>query len=219
MMHLDYTRAEALYASQDLGQEIGLGERPALLVVDFQLGFTDPASPIGGDMSAAIEATVDLLAAARTADVPVWYTVVGYRPDLADAGVWPLKYPRLDALRRNTPAVQVDPRVAPSDAEVVILKQYASAFFGTSLHSMLAAARVDSLIVTGCTTSGCVRATVVDGMQYGYRVVVAEDCCADRDEAPHLANLFDMRTKYADVAPSGQIIKSLELRSGQPSRT
>jgi nicotinamidase-related amidase len=79
---------------------------------------------------------------------------------------------------------------------------------------MLTAARVNSLIVTGCTTSGCVRATVVDGMQYGYRVVVAEDCCADRDEAPHLANLFDMRTKYADVVPSGQILRSLELRKG-----
>jgi nicotinamidase-related amidase len=130
-MYLDYTRAEALYASQRLGQEIGLGERPGLLVVDFQLGFTDPASPIGTDMSAAIDATGTLLAAARTTAVPVWYTVVGYRPDLADAGVWPLKYPRLDTLRRDTPAVQVDPRVAPSDADVVIVKQYASAFFGT----------------------------------------------------------------------------------------
>lgn len=211
-MRLDYTRAEALYAGQDLGQEMGLGDRPALLIVDFQLGFTDPASPIGGDMSAAIEATADLLAAARAAELRVWYTVVGYRPDLADAGVWPRKYPRLSALRLGTPAVRVDPRVAPSEVDVVVIKQYASAFFGTSLQSMLAAARIDSLIVAGCTTSGCVRATVVDGMQLGYRVVVAGDCCADRDEAPHQANLFDMRTKYADVVPSSQLITSLAGR-------
>jgi maleamate amidohydrolase len=162
-------------------------------------------------MSPAIEATAHLLAAARTAGVPVWYTVVGYRADLADAGVWPLKYPRLSALRVGTPAVEVDPRLAPSDVDVVVLKQYASAFFGTSLQSMLTAARIDSLIVTGCTTSGCVRATVVDGMQLGYRMVVAEDCCADRDPAPHHANLFDMRTKYADVVPSSQVIESLSV--------
>jgi maleamate amidohydrolase len=208
-MLLDYARAEALYADQDLGQEIGLGERPALLIVDFQLGFTDPDSPIGSDMSAAIGATAELLTAARAAAVPVWYTVVGYRADLADAGVWPRKYPRLSALRLGTAAVQVDPRVSPSDVDVVVVKQYASAFFGTSLQSMLAAARIDSLIVAGCTTSGCVRATVVDGMQHGYRMVVPEDCCADRDEAPHRANLFDMRTKYADVVPSSQLIKSM----------
>jgi nicotinamidase-related amidase len=211
-MLLDFTRAEALYASQDLGQEMGLGERPALVVVDFQLGFTDPASPIGSDMAETLEASAELLAAVRAASVPVFYTVVGYRTDLADAGVWPRKYPRLDALLVGTPAIQVDPRVAPRDSDVVVLKQYASAFFGTSLQSMLAASAVDSLIVIGTTTSGCVRATVVDGMQLGYRVVVAEDCCADRDEAPHLANLFDMRTKYADVTPAAKVITQLQTR-------
>jgi maleamate amidohydrolase len=211
-VQLDFTRAEALYAGQDLGQEVGLGERPALVVVDFQRGFTDPTiSPIGTDMPEVLEAGAALIEAARAAAVPVFYTVVGYRQDLADAGVWPLKYPRLDALLVGTPAVQVDPRVAPRGSEVVVLKQYASAFFGTSLQSMLAANRIDSLIVIGTTTSGCVRATVVDGMQLGYRVVVAEDCCADRDEAPHLANLFDMRTKYADVAPSSRVIEQLRV--------
>jgi maleamate amidohydrolase len=208
-MNLDYSNAEALYANQDLGQRMGLGERPALLVVDFQLGFTDPASPIGGDMSEALEAAAAVLAAARAAAVPVWYTVVGYRPDLADAGVWPLKYPRLSALRADTSAVEVDPRVKPEGSEPVILKQYASSFFGTSLQSMLVAQRIDSLIVTGCTTSGCVRATVVDAMQLGYRTVVVEDGCADRDEAPHRANLFDMRTKYADVVMSAEVIRDL----------
>jgi len=208
-MQLDYSRAEALYAGQDLGQTMGLGERPGLVVVDFQLGFTDPASPIGGDMTDAVQATAALLDVCRAASVPVWYTVVGYQPGLADAGVWPLKYPRLDTLQVGTPWVDVDPRVAPRESEVVIRKQYASAFFGTSLSSMLNAAGVDSLIVTGCTTSGCIRATVVDAVAYGYRVVVAEDCCADRDEAPHQANLFDIRTKYADVVPSSKVVQAL----------
>jgi nicotinamidase-related amidase len=212
-VQLDFTRAEALYAGQGLGQEMGLGDRPALVVVDFQLGFTDPTiSPIGSDMPEALEASAALIRAARAASVPVFYTVVGYRPDLADAGVWPRKYPRLDALVVGTPTVQVDPRVAPRDSEVVVVKQYASAFFGTSLQSMLAANGIDSLIVIGTTTSGCVRATVVDGMQLGYRIVVAEDCCADRDEAPHRANLFDMRTKYADVVPSAGVITELRAR-------
>jgi maleamate amidohydrolase len=208
-MQLDYSRAEALYAGQDLGRTMGLGERPALVVVDFQLGFTDPASPIGSDMTGAVQATAGLLEVCRGAGVPVWFTVCGYQPDLADAGVWPLKYPRLDTLQVGTPWVDVDPRVAPRQSEVVIRKQYASAFFGTSLGSMLTAAGVDSLIVAGCTTSGCIRATVVDAVAHGYRVVVPEDCCADRDEAPHQANLFDIRTKYADVLPSSSVTELL----------
>jgi nicotinamidase-related amidase len=208
-MQLDFSRAEALYAGQELGRPVGLGKRPALLVVDFELGFTDPTSPIGGDMTEAVQATAGLLEVCRAASVPVWYTVVGYRPGLADAGVWPLKYPRLDTLEVGTRWVEVDPRVAPRESEVVVLKQYASAFFGTSLGSMLTAARIDSLVVTGCTTSGCIRATVVDAMQLGYRVVVAEDCCADRDDAPHRANLFDIRTKYADVLSSADITGAL----------
>jgi maleamate amidohydrolase len=212
-MNLDYSKAEALYASQELGKRMGLGQRPGVLVVDFQLGFTDPASPIGGDMSAEIDATARVLAVARAASIPVWYTAVGYRPDLVDAGVWPLKYPRLSALRADTSAVEIDPRLKPEDKDVVIVKQYASAFFGTSLQSMLVAQGIDSLIVAGCTTSGCIRATVVDSMQLGYRTTVVEDGCADRDEAPHQANLFDMRTKYADVVPSDELIAILGSRS------
>lgn len=208
-MQLDYSRAEALYAGQDLGRTMGLGARPGLVVVDFQRGFTDPASPIGGDMSEALQETAALLEVCRAASIPVWFTVVSYQPGLADAGVWPLKYPRLDTLQAGTPWVDVDPRVAPRESEVVIRKQYASAFFGTSFGSMLTAAGVDSLIVTGCTTSGCIRATVVDAVAYGYRVVVAEDCCADRDEAPHQANLFDIRAKYADVLSSSEVTKLL----------
>lgn len=209
-MQLDYTEAERLYASQNLGQPLGLGDRPGLLVVDFQLGFTDVSSPIGSDMTPALSATANLLQVARKAGIPVWYTVVGYQPGLVDAGVWKEKYPRLDALQLGTKAVDVDPMVAPEDDETVVEKKFASAFFGTALQTMLVASGIDSLIVTGCTTSGCIRATVVDGMQLGYRMVVAEDCCADRDEAPHQANLFDMRTKYADVVQSEYLIARIE---------
>ncbi|MCW2723995.1 MAG: N-carbamoylsarcosine amidase [Frankiales bacterium] len=216
-MILDYTEALRIYESQDLGRVMGLGQRPGVLVVDFQLGFTDPASPIGSDMSPAIEATARLLGVARAAGVPIWYTTIGYRPDLADAGVWPLKYPRLDALNIENSSVEVDSRVAPASSDVVVSKRFASAFFGTALQPMLAVAGIDSLIVTGCTTSGCIRATVVDGMQFGYRMIVAEDCCADRDEAPHQANLFDMRTKYADVVASADICAELNARAAATS--
>jgi nicotinamidase-related amidase len=209
-MLLDFSKAAEIYAKQQIGATAGIGDRPALLVVDFVYGFTDPESPIGSDMSSAVEATQSLLPVARKAGVPIVYTIHGYRPDMADAGVWPRKYPSLSVLQMGTRWTEIDARVEPRPEDLVIVKQYPSAFFGTTLHSTLVAGGIDSLIVTGTTTSGCIRGTVVDGMQHGYRVFVPEECVADRDEAPHRANLFDMGTKYADVGTLETVVEHLE---------
>lgn len=170
-----------------------------MLVIDFTEGFTSPDSPMGVDMSDAVLATARLLEVARSRALPIIYTVNGYRPDLADAGIWPEKFPSLDTLVLGTRWTQIDPRIAPAPDDLVIEKQYPSAFFGTTLASSLIARGIDSLIITGTTTSGCIRATTVDALQHGYRAYVPEDCVADRHEAPHRANLFDLNAKYANV--------------------
>ncbi len=218
MSDASFERARAVYEQIGMGVTIGLGERPAVLVVDFTYGFTDPHSPIGCDMSAAVEATVRLLAAGRAVPCPVFYTVNGFRSDLLDAGVWSKKFPALRHLVLGTRWTEIDARIAPCPGDVVIVKQYPSAFFGTSLASMLTAQNVDSLVVAGATTSGCIRATVVDGLQHGYRVVVAAQCVADRDDAPHRANLFDMHAKYADVLDLDEVCHLLADRAGKAGR-
>lgn len=208
-MIVDYTNAMATYARQDIGAKMGMGEQPAIIVVDYTYGFTSPDSPMGVDMSDAVEATADLLAVGREAGVPVCYTINAFREDMADAGVWPRKFPSLRNLIEGNRWTQIDDRVAPAPEDLVFVKRYPSAFFGTTLFTALTQRRVDTLIITGTTTSGCIRATTVDALQYGFRPIVAEDCVADRDPAPHQANLFDLRSKYADVEPSASIADSL----------
>lgn len=208
-MLLDYTAVAELYRKQSIGSKVGLGRSPAVLVIDLTEGFTRPESPIGVDMSSAVENTARLLEAARGNGYPVVYTVNGYRSDLQDAGVWPEKFPSLRHLTLGERWTRIDDRVAPRDQDVVLEKQYPSAFFGTPLPAILTSKGVDSLIITGTTTSGCIRASVVDGVQYGYRVTVAEDCVSDRDEAPHRANLFDIGSKYGDVVPLEELLTQL----------
>ena len=198
-MQLDYTRAAELYRASGMGGSVGIGERPAVLVVDFTYGFTDPHSQLGCDMTEAVLATRALLDAARPAGVSIYFTVNGFRDDLRDAGVWKEKFPGIHHLRLGDRSTELDERLGAQDHDPVVVKAYPSAFFGTPLQSMLVAERVDSIVVCGTTTSGCVRATAVDALQHGYRVVIPEECVADRDPAPHHANLFDLRTKYADV--------------------
>lgn len=198
-MIVDYSGIADLYQRQGIGRPMKMGSRPAVLVIDFTEGFTSPDSPMGVDMSDAVLATARLLEVARSRALPIIYTVNGYRPDLADAGIWPEKFPSLDTLVLGTRWTQIDPRIAPAPDDLVIEKQYPSAFFGTTLASSLIARGIDSLIITGTTTSGCIRATTVDALQHGYRAYVPEDCVADRHEAPHRANLFDLNAKYANV--------------------
>ena len=195
----------AIYARQGLGQRAGFGLAPAFIMVDFVVGFADPGQFGGGNIGPAIEQTVRLLAHARGKGWPIIHTRVVYAEDGSDAGVFTLKAPSLLKLTEASPLSQIIPELAPRRGELVLRKRGASAFFDTPLKGWLTFRRVDMLIVAGCTTSGCVRATVVDSMQNDFRTIVARDCVGDRAIAPHDANLFDMGQKYADLMTRADI--------------
>lgn len=188
---------------------MGFGRRPAVVVVDLIHGFTDPASPLGAELDAVVAATRRLLDVARGAGRPVTFTTTSYGPDCADAGVFIRKVPSLEILQRGSSWIEVDPRLGRRGEELVIDKKYASAFFGTALASTLRSLRVDTVLIAGATTSGCIRATVVDAMQHGFRPIVPEDCVGDRAEAPHRANLLDIDGKYGDVLPLDDVLAYL----------
>ena len=213
---VDFETALPIYRTQEFGNRVGCGDRPAVIVVDFFYGCTDPAYLGGGNISGAVEQTVPLLDRARASGSPVIYTVVTYRPDMRDAAWFGVKVPSLRALQEGTKAVEIDSRVAQRPGDFVVVKKMPSAFFATNLQILLASLRIDTLIVTGCTTSGCVRATVVDGVSSGYRVIVPRECVGDRALAPHEANLFDMEQKYANVLPVGDVLAYFEtVRDGE----
>jgi maleamate amidohydrolase len=178
----------------------GFGSKPALLVVDVNLGFTDPASPLVCDLDDVVEAIRRLLEESRRARVPVVYTTVSY-----DEG---------GKVAAGSRWVEIDPRIAPLPQEPVLNKLFASAFFGTPLSSLLAAAGCDSAIVTGASTSGCVRATVVDALQHGYRPVVPREAVGDRNPAAHESNLYDIDVKYGDVVSVDDVLTHLEELAG-----
>jgi nicotinamidase-related amidase len=188
-----------IYERARLGQGVTLGARPAILVVDFSRGFTDPESTMGSELTREVEATTRLLAAAREREIPVIFTTIGFEPNLKDGSLWLEKAPGLGELIIGSKWVEIDPRLERRDEETVILKKGASAFFGTNLPSILVSQGVDTIIMCGATTSGCVRATAVDLLQYGYPTLVPRECVGDRAQAPHEANLVDIQAKYADV--------------------
>jgi len=173
----------------------GFGEKPALVVVDVNRGFTDPASPLVCDLDSRI---------------PVIYTTVCYdEAGRQAARVFIEKVPALLVLEPGSPWVEIDPRIAPVEGEPVLSKHFASAFFGTTLASLLASAGCDTVVVAGASTSGCVRATAVDALQHGYRVVVPREAVGDRNPAAHEANLYDLDTKYADVISVDEVLDQL----------
>jgi nicotinamidase-related amidase len=202
--------ARKVYAKAGLGQAVTLGRRPAVLVVDFSCGFTDPECPLGSDLTAQVEATRRLLDAAREKGLPVIYTTIGFEPSLKDGGLWMQKVPALGVLQVGSTWVDIDPRLDPREDETVILKKGASGFFGTNLASVLISQAVDSVILCGATTSGCIRATAIDLLQYGYPTLVPRECVGDRAQAPHDANLFDIQAKYADVVSLDEALAYLE---------
>jgi nicotinamidase-related amidase len=206
--------AREVYAAARLGQSVTLGSRPAVLVVDFSCGFTDPECTLGADMTAEVDATKRLLDAARAKGLPVVFTTIGYEPSLKDGGLWLQKVPSLGELQIGGRWVEIDPRLEPRDDETIVLKKGASAFFGTNLPSILVSQGVDSVILCGATTSGCIRATAIDLLQYGYPTLVPRDCVADRAQAPHEANLFDINAKYADVVPLDDVLEYVESVPG-----
>lgn len=196
---------------EGFGGRGGFGHHPALLVVDMTLGFTDPESPLGSDLDGPIEAIRKLLEAARRAEIPIIFTTVAYREsDKLTAGTFIDKVPALLTLEAGSRWAEIDPRIAPRVTEPVLNKLFASGFFGTGLSSALTAAGIDTLIVTGATTSGCVRATVVDALQYGFRPVVPREAVGDRNPHAHEANLYDVDAKYADVVSVEETREYLE---------
>lgn len=193
------------YARQGFGGAGGVGAAPALLLVDFVVGFADPAHFGGGNIGPAIAESRRLLAHARARGWPVAHTRVVYAEDGSDAGAFALKVPSLLKLTEASPLSHVVSELTPAPGELVVRKQQASAFFGTGLAAFLAFRRVDTVLVAGCTTSGCVRASVVDSVSHNFRTVVVTDCVGDRALGPHEANLFDMAQKYADPMTRAEV--------------
>ena len=187
---------------------LGLGQRPALLLVDMINGFTSAECPLGTDCPDVVESNRVLLRRFRQLGLPVVFTTVLYREE-QQARVFRQRIPHLNLLTPDSYWVQVDPRLTPVAGEPLLEKQWASSFHCTGLDEYLRGQGVDSLVVTGLTTSGCVRATVVDGLQYDYPVVVPREAVGDRNPDAHAANLFDMHAKYADVAAVEEVLQML----------
>ena len=200
----------AIYEHQGFRNPLGFGRYPALIVVDFVNGFTDPDKFGGGNIGPAIERTAEMLAAARRFGFPIAFTRVVFAEDGSDHGVFNLKVPSLGSLHPGSPDMEIVEVLTPEPGERIVDKKYPSAFFGTDLASWMAMRGADTAVVTGCTTSGCVRATVVDAMCHGFRPIVPADCVGDRALGPHEANLFDMDQKYADVIGFEQAMSELE---------
>ncbi|MGC8799115.1 N-carbamoylsarcosine amidohydrolase [Chloroflexus sp.] len=212
------TRFEQLtddYRQHGLAGRVGFGEQPALLVIDFIKAYTTPSSPLyaAPGVPNAVRASQPVLAAARAAGIPVIYTTVAYAADGRDGGIFVQKVPALRQLTHDSPLVAIVDELRPQAGELVIEKKYASAFFGTHLAATLTALRIDTVIMVGCSTSGCIRASAVDGMQHGFRVIVPHECVGDRAPEPHLANLFDIDGKYGDVVSVNDVLAYLHRRS------
>jgi len=194
------------------GQRIGFGQKAALLMIDFMRGYTTEGAPLfaPGVVSAVAE-SVELLASARRQGIPVVHTNIRYHPGhFADGGIWVKKAPVMKDMVEGNPLAAFCEEVIPQEDEVVISKQYASAFFGSSLASMLHAQGIDTVVLAGCSTSGCIRATAVDAVQHGFRTIVVRECVGDRHPAPHEANLFDIDSKYGDVVSKQEVIAHFE---------
>ena len=187
---------------------LGLGDRPALVVVDIVNGFTDPGCPLGSDADSVVAANVTLMEAFHRRGLPVFLTTVIFR-DEQQARVFRNRLPALELLTPESHWVAFDTRLPIIESDIFIEKTHASSFHGTRLSEQLAEVNADSLVVTGLTTSGCVRATAVDGLQYGFRVVVPREAVGDRDLHAHNANLYDLDAKYADVISVNDAISQL----------
>ena len=195
-----------VYDRAGFGRPVQRGRRPAVVVVDLTYGFTDPAYPTGAEMSGPVLATARLLDAARAAGLPVVFTTIAYDAGQIATLTWLKKATGLAALELGSRLVEIDDRLARRPDEHLVVKTGASAFFGTALASYLTAAGADTVIVTGATTSGCVRASVVDAVQHGFPTLVPRDCVADRAAAPHEASLFDIHEKYGDVVDLDDVL-------------
>ena len=202
---------EEFFRQRGFGIKIGFGERPALMIIDMIKGFTDPSMPLGAPLESQIEAQRPLLEVAHQRDIPVIFSTVIYEEaDIKDAGVWALKQTGARTLTAGSEAVKIDPRLGLQPRDIVLMKKYASCFYGTDLVARLNSRRIDTLIITGCTTSGCVRATAVDAVQNGFRPMVVREAVGDRSAAAHEQSLFDLNAKYADVVSLDETLQYLK---------
>jgi len=208
----DRTDLTANYAGAFDGH-LRFGRRPALIVVDMVDAYLVPGSPLYGAIEAAFEAAIRLTAAMRAAGHPVLFSNVEYAPGGADGGVFFRKVPALKCFERGNPLGAFPARLAPEPGDLVITKRYASAFFGTHLAATLTALAIDTLVICGTSTSGCVRATALDACQHGFIPFVARDACGDRHPGPHEASLFDLQAKYAEVVSEVEVLALLEQRA------
>jgi maleamate amidohydrolase len=202
---------EEFFRERGFGLKMGFGERPALIVIDLVKAFTDAKRPLGANLDVQIAATQQLLAIAHARAIPVYFSTVRYDDaDLADAGIWTLKQKGSITLRHDTDGSEIDPRLSVGTRDSVLLKKYASCFFGTDLVSRLVSRRIDTLIISGCTTSGCVRATAVDAVQNGFRPMIVAEAVGDRSKAAHDQSLFDLNAKYGDVVSLDETLRYLK---------
>lgn len=208
------TDLNADYAQAGFGNRLGWGQRPALLIIDFVNAYLDPACPLYAGVEKALAGAVTLLTAARAAGIPVFHTNVAYTPGGVDGGVFFRKVKALSCFERGLHPqwASFAEGLEPAVGEPVITKQYASAFFGTSLASTLASSGIDTLLIAGLSTSGCVRASALDACQHGFVPLVVREAVGDRDVRVHEANLFDLNAKYADVIGIEEAIAQLAGR-------
>lgn len=196
-------------AARGFAGRVGFGERPAILVIDFIRAFTDERCPLAANFDAELAVTRELLDAARAAGVPRVFSTGGYDAALEEAGVWAAKIPSSSWLISGSEWVEVDERLGRADGDMLLVKKYASCFFGTDLVSRLVSRGVDTLVIAGCTTSGCVRASAVDACSVGLRTIVVEDAVGDRAPLSHRVSLFDIDAKYGDVVRSEAVLDRL----------
>ena len=204
------------YDNIGFSERTGFGKQPAILVIEMCRGITEPGLMFI-DMDAHIPRIASILDAARRIGAPVIFTTVAYHTDLADAGMFGKKVPLVQNLLYGSPLVDIDPRLPVLDSDHLLVKKFPSAFYGTNVQSMLTGLGVDTTVVVGNSTSGCIRATVCDSVSGGFRTIVPEDCVADRAQLSHKVNLFDMDTKYADVVSSEAVVAYLNGLAG-PAR-
>lgn len=212
---MDKSDTQSVYERARLGQRLTLGERPAVLVVDFSLGFTDESAALGSQLDSEVLFTRRLLDAARAKGLPIVFTTVAYEPNGKDLGLWAQKAPAMLDLTIGSRWVDLDPRLDARPEDTLLTKKGASAFFGTNLTAILTCQHVDTLILCGATTSGCVRASAVDALQFGFPTLVPRECVGDRAHGPHEAGLFDMNAKYADVVSLAETLSYIASAPAQ----
>ena len=198
------------YDGAGYNKKLGFGKKPALILIDFVEAYFDQSSPLYAGVDKALSSALRILEYARKIKIPIIYTNVVYHKGCYNGGMFIEKVPTLKIMEEGSALGAWPKNLEPKEDELVISKQYPSAFFGTSLSSTLTASNVDTLIITGLTTSGCIRATCIDTISYGFRPIVVSDACGDRDIRPHEANLFDMNAKYADVVKELEVINYLK---------